>query len=107
LVSLPATIVVLSLLTLTLACFTEHFNSHVLELDNQLLRIQLVRRSRTSDVFQHFFSTIAKARSFDCAARKYFAEVVDYQGSKSFAFDIFCDEHEWTASASYFFEYWH
>src|SRR5690606_13854884 len=83
---------------------TEHLDSYVFEFVAGFFRDDLTT-SKDGDVFHHLFSAIAEARSFDCAARKNLAEVVDHEGGEGFTFYIFGDEHEGLASAGNFLEY--
>src|SRR5471032_3132356 len=58
-----------------------------------------------SDVFQHGFATVAEARRFDGAGFQDAADVVDHQGRQRFAFDVFGDDQQRTASFCDLFQY--
>src|SRR5690606_30026956 len=50
------------------------------------------------DVFQHGLAAITEARSLDRAGFEDAADVVDHQGCQGFAFDVFGDDQQGTAS---------
>src|SRR5476649_408841 len=58
-----------------------------------------------SDVFQHGFATVAEAWRFDGAGFQDAADVVDHQGRQCFAFDVFGDDQQRTASLGDLFQY--
>ena len=56
------------------------------------------------DVAEHFFSAVAEARSFDSNAGEGAAEFVQQQGGESFAFHVFCDDHQFFTALQQFFQ---
>ena len=57
------------------------------------------------DVFQHSLATIAEARCLDGASLQDAADVVDHQGCQCFAFDVFGDDQQRTASLGDLFQH--
>jgi len=53
---------------------------------------------QNSHIFEHGLTTIAKARSLNGAGLENAADIIDHQSCKSFAFDIFGNNHQRTAS---------
>lgn len=47
-----------------------------------------------SDVTQHFFSSVAKARSFYSNTGEGAAQFVEQQGGQCFALDVLCDDQQ-------------
>src|SRR6478735_4623004 len=72
---------------------TEHRERDVLHLDAEVFRDRLTT-GQNRDVLQHGLAAIAKARSFDGCDLQTTAETVDDQSGKSFAFDVFGDNHK-------------
>ena len=56
------------------------------------------------DVLQHSLATIAKTRSLNSYNLDDSADVVNNQRRECFAFNVFCDDHQWTAGLGYALE---
>ena len=93
LLPMPSTIVVLSLSTLT--CFARPSISIVasFEIKANFFRNHCTARKR-SNILQHCFSSVAKARSFYRNAVEYAAQLIDYESSESFAFNVFSNNEQ-------------
>ena len=56
------------------------------------------------DITQHFFSSVAKTRSFYCNAGEGTTQFVQQQGGESFAFDVLSDDEQFLAGLNDLFE---
>src|SRR5205085_7107909 len=81
--------------------FAKLIQLHVLELDPEIFR-DATTTGQHRDIFQHRLATIAEAGSFDRANLQGPAELIHDEGGERFAFHIFCDDQERTASFRYF-----
>src|SRR5690606_17886470 len=73
----------------------EHVEGHVFELDAEVFRDDLTA-GQDRDVFQHCLTTIAKAWSLNSCNLEAATQTVHNEGRKSFPFDVFCNDQQWT-----------
>ena len=75
---------------------TQHFDRSLFQFQ-ALLFADHYTTSQYGYIFQHFLTTVAKARSLHSTDLQLAAQTVHYQGSQCFAIYIFCDDQQRTA----------
>ncbi len=80
-------------------CSSELVEGHFFKFPSEVFADQLAA-SEDREIFEHCFTTIAEAGSFDCADVECTAEFVDDESRERFAFDVLCDDHQGTTGAS-------
>ena len=83
----------------------EHVEGDILELDAEVFGNQLTI-GQDRHVFHHRLATITEARSLDGSNLEAATQLVDHEGSKCFAFNVFSDDQQRTAGLNNSFEDW-
>ncbi|MNZ95606.1 hypothetical protein D3C78_1147660 [compost metagenome] len=86
-----------------LTCVTQLFNGSALQIKTELLSDHLTT-SQGSDILQHSFAAVAKARSFNSNSVECSTQFVHDQHSLCFAFDIFSDNYKRSSLLNDFFK---
>ena len=81
------------LVDLDLTCLTELIDGGFLEVETQLVADHLTA-GEDGDVAEHFFSSVAKARSLDSRAGEGAAELVQNERGECFAFYVLSDDEQ-------------
>ena len=76
---------------------TKHIHSSAFELQALFFR-DYNTAGQYCDIFEHLFTTVAKARCLYCTNLQRATKTVNYQCSKSFAIYIFSHNQQWTSA---------